>query len=162
MTAPPPKIFPELAQVGLHAGGSYGDWRDWTVHITTSQFFTLHCTTTISLTPLLNSTSRFSVDREKYTWFYYYIIPKTFVTTACKSNSSRKLSLFFTHYIPLQLPLSLNFAIHTFLVFVHGEIQSYKLWTRYFQGILGMFLLFSLYLFVCAYFSYKTLSLLRN
>ena len=29
-----------------------------------------------------------------YTWFYYSIIPKTFVTTACKFNSSRKFSLF--------------------------------------------------------------------
>ena len=49
------------------------------------------------LWPLLYSTSRFSVDREKYTWFYYSIIPKTFVATACKFNSSRKFSLFFTH-----------------------------------------------------------------
>ena len=37
-----------------------------------------------------------------------------------------------------------------------------KLWTRYFQGISGMFSLFSLYLFVCVLFSYKILSLLRN
>ena len=47
MTAPPQKTFPEFAQVGLHASGSSGDW---TVHIATSQFFTLYCTTTISLT----------------------------------------------------------------------------------------------------------------
>ena len=50
----------------------------------------------------------------------------------------------------------------TFLVFVHGEIQSYKLWTRYFQGILEMSSLFSLYLFVCVYFSYKTLFLFEK
>lgn len=30
--------------------------------------------------------------------FYYSIIPKPFVTTACKFNSSRKFSLFFTHF----------------------------------------------------------------
>ena len=36
------------------------------------------------------------------------------------------------------------------------------LWTRYFHGILGMFSLLSIYLFVCVYFSYKTPSLLRN
>ena len=145
MTAPPPKIFPEFAQVGLHASGS---WGDWTVHITTSQFFytLLHNNDFFDLysTPQAD----FQSTVKKYTWFYYSIIPKTFVTTACKFNSSRKFSLFFTRYIPLQPPLSLNFAI--------------KLWTPYFQGILGMFSLFSLYLFVCVYFSYKTLSLLRN
>ena len=36
------------------------------------------------------------------------------------------------------------------------------LWTRYFQGILGMFSLFSLYLFVWVYFSYKTLFLFEK
>ena len=35
-------------------------------------------------------------------------------------SSSRKFSLFLT-IIPLQSPLSLNFAIHTFLVFIHGR-----------------------------------------
>ena len=119
-------------------------------------------TTRISNWPLFNSTSYMHFFQSTMELgFYYSIIPKPFVTTACKFNSSRKFSSLLT-IIPLQPPLSLNFGTHTFLVFVHGEIQSYKLWTRYFQGILGMFSLVTLYLFVCVYFSYKTPSLLRN
>ena len=85
--------------------------------------------------------------------FYYSIIPKPFVTTASKFNSSRKFSSLLT-IIPLQPPLSLNFAIHTFLVFVHGEIQSYTtfmntVFSRYFRNVFIVFIIsFCLCLFL--------------
>ena len=63
--------------------------------------------------------------------FYYSIIPNLLlqqhVISIQVENFRYSLPIF-----PLQPQLSLNFAIHTFIVFVHGEIQSYKLSTRYF------------------------------
>ena len=68
--------------------------------------------------------------------FYYSIIPKPFVTTACKFNSSRKFSSLLT-IIPLQPPLSLNFAIHT-LRFLSSSMAKYNP-TNYERGIFRVF-----------------------
>ena len=89
------KIFPALAQVSLLTIWSQGNW---TVRISISQI--LHyCTTRISNWPLFNSTSyTHFIQLTVELGFYYSIIPKPFVTTACKFNSSRKFSLFFTHF----------------------------------------------------------------
>ena len=109
------------------------------------------------LWPLLNSTSRFSVDREKVYLVLLCHYFQDFFTTACKFNSSRKFSLFFSRYIPLQPPLSLNFAIHTFLGFVHGEIQSYKLWTPVFSGYFrNVFIVFIISFCLCLFLVQNT------
>ena len=125
-----------------------------------------HCNITIFLHsiaqqrflwPLLNSTSRFSVDREKVYLVLLCHYFQDFFTTACKFNSSRKFSLFFSRYIPLQPPLSLNFAIHTFLGFVHGEIQSYKLWTPVFSGYFrNVFIVFIISFCLCLFLVQNT------
>ena len=132
MTAPPQKTFPEFAQVGLHTSGSSGDW---TVHIATSQFFytLLHNNDFFDLfsTPQAD----FQSTVKSILGFIIPLFPRLLLQQHVSSIQVENFRYsIFTHYIPLQPPLSLNFAIHTFLVFVHGEIQSYKIWTPVFSG----------------------------
>ena len=88
--------------------------------------------------------------------FYYSIIPKPFVTTACKFNSSRKFSSLLT-IIPLQLPLSLNFAIRTFLCLRPWRNTILQIMNAVFSGYFrNVFIVFIISFCLCLFLVQNT------